>query len=115
MSNIKTLIAYLNPKKHKGGSNGTLEYHFIKIDEDFLNENQDVLSKNITKSIKKKLEDPLSSPYTTINASSVLYVEVKTDEISYYFQKEINGITKYITLENLLNNQSNNDFFYGAR
>lgn len=111
MSNINTLIAYLNPKKHKGSSSGTLEYHFIKIDEDFLNENQDVLSKNITKSIKKKLEDPLSSPYTTINASSVLYVEVKAGEISYYFQKEINGATKYLTLENLLNNQSSNDFF----
>ncbi|MEE4000013.1 hypothetical protein V1T75_06645 [Tenacibaculum sp. FZY0031] len=111
MSNINTLIAYLNPKKHKGGSSGTLEYHFIKIDEDFLNENQDVLSKNITKSIKKKLEDPLSSPYTQINASSVLYVEVKGGEISYYFQKEINGVTKYLTLENLLNNQSSNDFF----
>ncbi|RSC95046.1 hypothetical protein [Tenacibaculum singaporense] len=111
MSNINTLIAYLNPKKHKGGSSGTLEYHFIKIDEDFLNENQDVLSKNITKSIKKKLEDPLSSPYTQINASSVLYVEVKASEISYYFQKEINGVTKYLTLENLLNNQVSNDFF----
>ena len=111
MSNINTLIAYLNPKKHKGSSSGTLEYHFIKIDEDFLNENQDVLSKNITKSIKKKLEDPLSSPYTTINASSVLYVEVKASEISYYFQKEINGVTKYLTLENLLNNQVSNDFF----
>jgi len=101
----------LNPKKHKSSSNGTEEYHFIKIDENFLHENQDVTSKNITKLIKKKLEDSLSSPYIKVNASSILYVKIETDDIAYYFQKEIDGVIKYVTLQNLLNNQSSNDFF----
>lgn len=113
MSDLKTLIAYLNPNKHKSSNKrtGTEEYHFIKIDGDFLGEKQYVESKNITKIIKKTLDDPLSSTFKKIDTSSILYVEINSSDVKYYFQKEIDGKIKYITLEKLLDGESSTNNF----
>ena len=113
MSDFNNLIDFLNPYRNQGGNGVNLmEYQFIRIDEDFLNENQDVTASNLTKVIKYKEEAPFSNPFTEIKTSLPLFVDNSEAKIKYYFQKNIDNQLKYISVENLVDFDESQDELY---
>ncbi|MGG8496204.1 zincin-like metallopeptidase toxin domain-containing protein [Tenacibaculum sp. TC6] len=111
MSDLRTLIEYLNPKKQGGSGSGGYEYHYIRIDEEFLIENQDINSDKVHRVIEYKIESPLSSQFTKISIASNLVVVLNSGELKYYLQKVIEGKTKYLSFYNLRIGNTEDHFF----
>ena len=113
MSDIKTLIDYLNPKKTKGASGAKGHYHLIRIDTTFLNEGQNIDSENVTKVIRKTLPEDgsFTDAYNRIDITYPLYVEVDGAELNYYFKRNQNNVITYVTLEDVLLDNTNESHF----
>ncbi|MBC8754187.1 hypothetical protein H2O64_05855 [Kordia sp. YSTF-M3] len=113
MENVNILTSYLNPKKYTATSNFKKEYHLVRIDSDFLDENQNILSENVTKILRNELPITygLNGGFSLINIEHPLVVTRDGDNIDYYFQRERDGITKYLSLEHALLLNTNESHF----
>jgi polyhydroxyalkanoate synthesis regulator phasin len=114
MSDIKTLIDYLNPKKGDAFSNLKEEYHLICIDNVFVSENQNIDSENITRVIKKELPKPyvFNDDFVKISTSYPLFLSVNEGVVHYFFQRNQGGIYTYVSLEDLLLRDTNESHFH---
>jgi len=103
MSDFNNLIEFLNPYRDKGAGLARQEYQYIRIDQDFVDEDQNISSNNLTKIIKYKKQEPFANPFSEVNTSLPLYIQIINDRVVYYFQKNRNGENQYIEVEDLIN------------
>ncbi|WP_046754933.1 toxin glutamine deamidase domain-containing protein [Kordia jejudonensis] len=115
MVNINLLTTYLNPKKYDAYSRHKDTHYLIRIDSDFLDEEQFSFSKNVTKIIRKgsPVAEDLGGGFLPINIQYPLVVTRNGDEVDYYFKRIRNGETTYISLEHVLipNTSSDESYF----
>jgi len=113
MENVNILTSYLNPKKYTAQSRHKNIYHIIRIDSDFLDENQNVLSENITKIISNELPITygLNGGFMLINIDYPLVVTRDGDTIDYYFERNQNGVITYVSLKHALLPNTNESHF----
>jgi hypothetical protein len=118
MDNINYLTRYLNPRKHSIQSQGKNELVLFRIDADLLESNGFIWSEEITKLFfKYPIEDLIEFHKTydeilhlDLNLGA-LYVDIGTNETLYYFQKEINNTTKYLSLFNAKNFNTSDEYY----
>ncbi|WP_442264918.1 hypothetical protein ACSIGC_11245 [Tenacibaculum sp. ZS6-P6] len=106
MSDFNNLINFLNPYRGQNGSRRREEYQFIRIDNDFINENQDLKSNNLTKVIRYKDDRPFNNTFSEIITELPLYVSTANKSLTYFFQKDFNGRTKYVSIEDLIKGET---------
>ena len=119
MNDLKILIDYLNPKKHQKENSVNEKYLFTQINKEYSEyigdlQNNDIDSGDLTTRIRYAINvgygDPLQ-PLPGSFFSTSLYAEFNGDEVNYYFAKDFNGVTKYITIENVLEQETSNPFY----
>ncbi|SNR17720.1 hypothetical protein [Tenacibaculum jejuense] len=111
MSDFNNLINFLNPYRGQNGDRRREEYQFIRIDNDFINENQDLKSNNLTRVIRYKDGRPFNNPFSEIITELPLYVSTANKSLTYFFQKDFNGQTKYISIEDLIKGETSEENF----
>lgn len=108
MSTINYLTSYLNPRKYSS-SNSIFQKNYLltRIDQLFIAENQNIYSDAATSILIPQFDVDFYKVYDSFPNGfdiSSLYVSLKGGSLAYYFQKEIDGNTKYLSLQNALDN-----------
>ncbi len=113
MENINLLTTYLNPKKYDASSGYRDIHYLIRIDSDFLDEEQFSFSKNVTKILRygSPIAEDLAGGFLPVNIQYPLVVTRNGDEVEYYFKRIRNGITTYVSLEDALLPNTNESHF----
>jgi hypothetical protein len=103
---VNILTSYLNPKKYTNQNKFKEQYYLIRIDSDFLNNEQNPNSENVTKEVKSSLPTTFggdgTDAYKLINTDLPLVVTQDGDEVNCYFKREEDGIITYLSLEDAL-------------
>ncbi|PTX60642.1 hypothetical protein C8N46_106288 [Kordia periserrulae] len=110
------LTRYLNPRRFKNSDDNYREiYHLIRIDHDFLENEQDPNSENVTKEIKNSLPatygDNGLNAYKRINTNLPLVVTHNSTSVKCFFKREENDSTTYLSLENALLDNTNESHY----
>ena len=119
MSELQELIKYLNPNKHKADNFEREKFRFIQINQAYVEylediQNNDIDFSDLTVYISYKAKFKSDDAYTELSQNVFnlpLYLDVNSSTPDYYFGKQIDGVTKFITLDQALS-QENGDAFY---
>jgi hypothetical protein len=107
MKNINLLIDYLNPRKYDSDNTFRNSYLIFKIDENYINEDFNYHSEKVNSFVFDQLALDFHRTFASFDVpepvdTEKLYVDLSSNNIGYYFQEEIDGIIKYISIENAL-------------
>lgn len=114
MNGINYLTHFLNPRKNSPTADRRKSHLFTRIDQAYINAGYIITSDDVTSFVVNEFTLDFYRVYDSLPSlpSNIrLYAQFSPNSINYYFQKEIDGVFKYATLQNILKRNEDDHFF----